>query len=71
MIFDRPMTKAEKDIRYKDKMQKWKKENYICFSHQIPKEIVEDFRRACKENGDTQRKLLINFMIDYIEKNKK
>ena len=31
MIYDRPMTKAEADRRYKDKMKGWKDRNYLTF----------------------------------------
>lgn len=70
LIYDKPMTKAQKNKRYKDKMKQWSKENYKSFSFHIPNEIVDDFRVTAKTNGESQRSLLIEFMINYIEKGK-
>lgn len=65
MIFDKPMTKAQKDRRYKKKMQDWKDKNYLTFCFHLPKDLVTEFRNKTKENGDTQRQLLIEFITQY------
>lgn len=66
MIFDKPMTKAQKDKRYKDKMDEWKKENYLTFCFHLPKDLVEEFREKTKEKGDTQRQLVIEMIENYL-----
>lgn len=66
MIFDKPMTKAEKNRRYKKKMDEWKKENYLTLCFHLPKYLVEEFREKTKEKGDTQRQLVIEMMERYI-----
>lgn len=68
MIYDKPMTKAQKNQRYKEKDRAWKKANYITFCFHLPKELVTQFRYKVKENGDVQRQLLVKFMEDYIKK---
>jgi metal-responsive CopG/Arc/MetJ family transcriptional regulator len=65
------MTRAEKDKRYKKKMDEWKKENYLTFCFHLPKELVEEFREKTKEKGDTQRQLVIEMMKKYVEKENK
>lgn len=66
LIYDKPMTKAEKDRRYKKKMKGWKDRNYLTFCFHLPKELVSEFREKTKENGDIQRQLVIDMMTDYI-----
>lgn len=68
LIFDKPMTKAEKDRRYKKKMKGWKDRNYLTFCFHLPKELVREFREKTKENGDIQRQLVIDMMTDYIKR---
>lgn len=70
VIYDKPMTKAQKNKRYKDKIKQWSRENYKSFSFHIPNEIVDDFRETAKANGESQRGLIVEFMINYIEKGK-
>ena len=65
MIFDKPMTKAQKCRRYKSKMKDWKDENYLTFCFHLPKELVTDFRKNTKANGDIQRQLVIELLERY------
>ena len=69
MIFDKPMTKAEKCRRYKNKMKQWKDINYLTFCFHLPKELVEEFREKTKKNGDIQRQIVIEMMENYIKEN--
>lgn len=69
MIFNKPMTKAEKDRRYKNKMKKWKDENYLTFCFHLPKELLTEFREKTKKNGDIQRQLVIEMIERYISDN--
>lgn len=71
LIFEKPMTKAQKDRRYKKKMKAWKDKNYLTFCFHLPKELVKEFREKTKENGDTQRQLVIDMMENYIENNRR
>lgn len=66
MIFNKPMTKAQKNRRYKKKMDKWKEEKYLTFCFHLPKELVLEFRNKVKENGDIQRQIVIEMMKNYI-----
>ncbi len=68
LIYDMPMTKAQKDRRYKKKMKAWKDKNYLTFCFHLPKELVSEFREKTKENGDIQRQLVIDMMTDYIKR---
>ena len=69
MIYDRPMTKAESCRRYKKKMKQWKDANYLTFCFHLPRELVENFRKKTKENGDVQRQLVIEMMENYVKEN--
>lgn len=69
LIYDKPMTKAQKCRRYKNKMKDWKDRNYLTFSFHLPKDLVEKFREKTKENGDIQRQLVINMLEEYIKGN--
>lgn len=68
-IFNKPMTKSQKNERYKNKMEEWKKDNYLTFCFHLPKELVLEFRNKVKENGDIQRQIVIEMMKDYINDN--
>lgn len=65
MIYDKPMTKAQADRRYKDKMKVWKDRNYLTFCFHLPKDLVREFRKKTKANGDIQRQLVIELMERY------
>lgn len=66
LIFDKPMTKAQKCRRYQRKMKDWKDKNYLTFCFHLPKDLVESFREKTKINGDVQRQLVIEMMESYI-----
>lgn len=68
LIYDKPMTKAQKCRRYKNKMKQWKDQNYLTFCFHLPKDLVEAFREQTKLNGDIQRQLVIEMMENYIRK---
>ena len=63
LIYDKPMTKAQKCRRYKNKMKDWKDRNY-----HLPKDLVKKFREKTKENGDVQRQLVVNMLEEYIKR---
>ena len=65
MIYDKPMTKAQADRRYKEKMKGWKDRNYLTFCFHLPKDLVREFRKKTKANGDVQRQLVIELMERY------
>ena len=69
MVYDHPMTKAEKDRRYKKKMNAWKDKNYLTFCFHLPKDLLISFRNKTKENNDVQRQLLINWIEEYLKNN--
>lgn len=71
LIYDKPMTKAQKCRRYKNKMKDWKDRNYLTFCFHLPKDLVKKFREKTKENGDVQRQLVINMLEEYIKGNLK
>lgn len=54
---------------YRKKEKEWKDKNYLTFCFHLPKELVEEFRRKTKENGDTQRQLVIQMIESYNEGN--
>lgn len=54
---------------YRKKEKEWKDKNYLTFCFHLPKDLVEEFRRKTKENGDTQRQLVIQMMEEYINEN--
>lgn len=66
MIFDKPMTKAQKCRRYKKKMKDWKNENYLTFCFHLPKDLLYQFREETKRRGDTQRQLVIQMIENYL-----
>ena len=68
MIFDKPMTKAQKCRRYKNKMKEWKDENYLTFCFHLPKDLLYQFREETKRRGDTQRQLVIQMIENYLNK---
>jgi ribosomal protein S6 len=70
LIYDKPMTKAQADKRYEEKMKCWKNRNYSTFCFHLPKKLVSEFRRITKINGDVQRQLVINMMVDYIKEHR-
>lgn len=70
LINEKPMTKKEKNIKYREHDRIWKKENYTSFAFHLPKELVSEFRKTAKENNDIQRQLLIDFMENYIQTKK-
>lgn len=67
LIFDKPMTKAQKDRRYKKKMKDWKDENYLTFCFHLPKDLLQAFRDKTKKNGDIQRQLVIEMIQKYLD----
>ncbi len=67
LIFDKPMTKAQKDRRYKKKMKDWKDENYLTFCFHLPKDLLHAFRDKTKKNGDIQRQLVIEMIQKYLD----
>ena len=71
LIYDKPMTKAEQDRRYKTKMKVWKDRNYLTFCFHLPKKLLEDFREETRLNGDVQRQLVIDMIENYINNNRK
>ena len=71
LIYDKPMTKAQANERYKDKMKCWKNRNYSTFCFHLPIDLVNEFRKRTKANGDTQRQLVIQMMKDYIENDRR
>ncbi len=54
---------------YRKKEKEWKDKNYLTFCFHLPKELVEEFRRKAKKNGDTQRQLVIQMMEEYVNEN--
>ena len=54
---------------YRKKEKEWKDKNYLTFCFHLPKELVEEFRRKTKKNGDTQRQLVIQMIESYNEEN--
>ena len=71
MIFDKPLTKAQKCRRYKRKMKEWKDDNYLTFCFHLPKDLLQKFRDETKKRGDTQRQLVIQMIENYINEVKK
>lgn len=69
LIYDKPMSKSQKNKRYKHKMKDWKDKNYLTFCFHLPKELVVEFREKTKKHGDIQRQLLIEFMENYNRNN--
>ena len=67
LIFDKPMTKAQKDRRYKKKMKDWKDDNYLTFCFHLPKDLLQEFRDKTKKNGDIQRQLVIEMIQKYLD----
>ena len=67
LIFDKPMTKAQKDRRYKKKMKDWKDDNYLTFCFHLPKDLLQAFRDKTKKNGDIQRQLVIEMIQKYLD----
>lgn len=65
LIYDKPMTKAQADRRYKKKMDEWKDDNYLTFCFHLPKNLVRQFREKTKQNGDVQRQLVIELLKRY------
>ena len=67
LIFDKPMTKAQKYRRYKKKMKDWKDDNYLTFCFHLPKDLLQAFRDKTKKNGDIQRQLVIEMIQKYLD----
>ena len=51
---------------YRPKEKAWKDRNYSTFCFHLPKELVKEFRKKTKINGDIQRQLVIQMMEDNI-----
>lgn len=67
LIFDKPMTKSQKNRRYKKKMKDWKDDNYLTFCFHLPKDLLQAFRDKTKENGDIQGQLVIEMIQKYLD----
>lgn len=58
----------KKIAKYK---QDWDKGNRKNVPLKLKKELVEEFDAVLKQTGETRTQVLRNFIISYIEKNKK
>lgn len=53
---------------YRKKEKEWKDKNYLTFCFHLPKDLIEEFRIKTKQNGDTQRQLVIQMIENYNRK---
>lgn len=52
-----------------ERQARWSEKNGIAAkAYKLNKEIAEEFAQVCKQNGESQGKLITEFMRDYIEK---
>lgn len=55
-----------------ERQARWSKKNGIAAkTYKLNKEIAEEFAQVCKQNGESQGKLITEFMNDYIKKKRK
>ena len=51
--------------------KKYMKKNLVKLGIDVKPELRENFRKACEMNNTKPSRVLKNFVIEYIEKNKK